>query len=84
MYINIYLFAHSLAVIFEIKHRYRCFIAEQTIGTCSGAYELTHECASTSALITRTRTSTDSLFCDKTRVPMFYFDSKTAIPIVSL
>jgi len=49
MYINIYLFAHSLAVIYEIKHRYRCFIAEQTIGTCSGAYELTHECASTSA-----------------------------------
>jgi len=43
--------------------------------TRSGAYEVKHECASTNALITRTRTSTDILFCDKTRVPMFYFDS---------
>jgi len=36
------------------------------------------------ALITFTRTSTDILFCDKTQVPMFHFDSKTARPIVSL
>jgi len=49
-----------------------------------GVYELKHECASTSALITRTGTSTDILFCDKTWVPMFYFDSKTARLIVPL
>ena len=36
------------------------------------------------SVITRTRTSTDILFCDKTPVPMFYFDSKTARPIVPL
>jgi len=35
--------------------------------------------SNTSGLITRTRTSTYILLCDKTRVPMFYFDSKTAI-----
>jgi len=29
------------------------------MGTSSGAYESKHECAITSALITRTRTSTD-------------------------
>jgi len=28
--------------------------------------------------------SLDILFCDKTRVPMFYFVSKTAKPIVPL
>ena len=50
----------------------------------SSAYELKHECPSTSALITHTRTSMDILFCDKTRVPMFYFDSKTAMSIVPL
>jgi len=37
-----------------------------------------------STLITRTQTSTDILFCDKTRVPMFYFDSKTVRPIMPL
>jgi len=42
------------------------------------------KCASTSALITHTQASTDILFCDKTRVLMFYFDSKTARPIVPL
>jgi len=36
------------------------------------------------ALITRTRTSTDILFYNKTRVSIFYFDSNTAIPIVPL
>ena len=35
----------------------------------------------TRALITRTQTSTYILFCDKTRVPMFYFDSNTTRPI---
>ena len=58
------------------------FYREYNIGTSSGAYELKHKCASTRILITRTRTSTDILFCDKTRVPMFYFDSNTARPIV--
>jgi len=33
---------------------------------------------------THTRTSTDILFCDKTRVLMFYFDSKTTRRIISL
>ena len=37
------------------------------MGTSSSAYEL----------ITLTRTSYYSLFCDKTRVQMFYFDSYT-------
>ena len=37
------------------------------------AYELNHEGASTYIL-----------FCDKTWVQMFYFDSKTARPIVPL
>jgi len=32
------------------------------MGTSLGVYELNHECASTSDLITRTRTSTDVLF----------------------
>jgi len=36
----------------------------KNIGTGSGAYELKDECARTSALITRTRTSTDILFCN--------------------
>jgi len=36
------------------------------------AYELKH------------RMNTDMLFCDKTQVLMFYFDSKTARPIVPL
>jgi len=31
-----------------------------------------------------TKFETDVLFCDKTRVSMFYFDSKTARPIVPL
>ena len=65
-----------------MKHRYPCFIAEWNLGTSSGAYELKHEYASTSALITRTQMSSDILFCDKTRVSMFYFDSNTARPIV--
>jgi len=39
------------------------------------AYELKHEGA---------RTCTDILFCDKTQVPMFYFDSKTTRPIIPL
>jgi len=30
------------------------------------------------------RTSTDILLCDKTGVPMFYFDSNMARPIVTL
>jgi len=34
--------------------------------------------------LTRTQTSTYILFCDKTWVQMFYFDSKTAKPIVPL
>ena len=34
------------------------------------------------ALITRTQTSTDILFGNKTQVLMFYFDSNTARPIV--
>ena len=42
-----------------------------------GGYEL-HEC------FYYTWTSTDILFSDKTLVPMFYFDSKTAKPIVTL
>jgi len=37
-----------------------------------------------SALITRTQMSTDILFCDKTRIPMFYFDSKTERSIMPL
>jgi len=49
-----------------------------------GVYELKHECASTSFLITRTRTNTDILFCDKTLVPMVYFDSNKARPIAPL
>ena len=36
----------------------------------SGVYELKHECATTSVLITRTRTSTDILFSNKTQVPV--------------
>ena len=54
------------------------------LGTSSGANELKQEFASKSALITRTRKSMDILFCNKMRVPMFYFDSKTARPIVPL
>jgi len=57
----------------RIKHRYEF-----------SAYALKHECASTGVLIARTRTSTDILFCDKARVPMFYFDSYTARPTVLL
>jgi len=34
------------------------------MGTSSTAYELNHECANTSVLMTRTRTSTDILFCN--------------------
>jgi len=49
-----------------------------------GAYEIKYECASTSALITRTRSSTDILFCNKTRISMFYFGSNMATPIVPL
>jgi len=37
-----------------------------------------------STLITRTRASTDILGCDKTPVPMFYYDSQTARSIVPL
>ena len=48
----------------------------------SSAYELNHECASTSDLITCTQTSKYILFYDKTRVHMFYFDSKMARTIV--
>ena len=47
-------------------------------------YELKHECASTSCLITRTRTSTDIVFCDKTRAQMFCFVSNKANPILPL
>jgi len=47
-----------------------------------GAYKLKHECASTSDLITRTQKSMDIWICDKTRIPMFYFDSKTTRPII--
>ena len=43
---------------------------------------LNYEGASTSDLITRTRTSTYILFCNKTLVQMFYFDSKIARPIM--
>jgi len=42
------------------------------MGTSSGAYELNHEC---------TRTSTHTLFRDKTRLDMFYFDSNTTVPV---
>jgi len=41
------------------------------MGTSSGAYELNHECASKSDLITRTKTSTHSLVPDKTRYICF-------------
>ena len=47
-----------------------------------GAYELNQNGASPSDSITRTRMSTYILFCDKTQVQMFYFDSKTARLIV--
>ena len=47
-----------------------------------GAYELNQNGASSSDSITRTRMSTYILFCDKTQVQMFYFDSKTARLIV--
>ena len=47
-------------------------------------YELKQGCASTSCLITRTRTSTDIVFCDKTRAQMFCFVSNTAHPILPL
>jgi len=43
------------------------------MGTSLDAYELNHECASTSDLITPTRTST--------RVQMFYLDSNTTVPL---
>ena len=48
-----------------------------------GVYELNHKCASTSDLITRTRTSTCThiLLRDKTRVQMFYLDSNTTVPL---
>jgi len=48
------------------------------------AYELKHKCTNKSGLTTCTQTSTDILFCDKTRVQMFYFDSRTARLIVPL
>ena len=35
-------------------------------------------------LITSTGTRTYALFCDKTRVPMFYLDSYVARPIVPI
>ena len=66
--------------IWEIKHLYLCFIAEYNIRTSSGPYELNINMQL--HLITRTRTSTYILFCDKSRVPMFNFDSKTTISIV--
>jgi len=46
-----------------------------------GAYEIKDGCASTSSLITRIRKSTDILFCNKTRIPVFYLESNTARPI---
>jgi len=49
-------------VIYEIKHMYPCFIAVTKYWYEFGAYELIHECVSTSDLITRTRTSTHDLF----------------------
>ena len=42
------------------------------MGTSSGAYELNHEC---------TTTSTHTLVRDKTRLHMFYFDSNTTVPV---
>ena len=47
------------------------------MGTRSSAYEFNHECASTSDLITHTRTSNYILLYDKTRVQMFYYHSYT-------
>ena len=52
--------------------------------TSTGAYELNYEGASLSDVITRTRSSTHILFCDKTQLQMFYFDSKMARQIVPL
>jgi len=52
------------------------------MNTSSGAYELNHECASTSGLITRTRTSTQWFYHRvNTRVHMFYVDSNTFVPL---
>jgi len=52
---------------------YPYFIAVKNTSTSSGAYKLNHESAS--------RTNTFILFCNKTRVQMFYFDYKTTGPI---
>ena len=49
----------------------------KNMGTRSSAYEFNHECASTSDLITHTRTSNYILLYAKTRVQMFYYDSYT-------
>ena len=51
------------------------------MGTISGAYELNQERTGTSDWITRSRTSNYILLCDKTRVPMFCFDSITTVPL---
>jgi len=52
------------------------------MGTCSGAYELNHKCASMSDLITRPRSSTHGLINRvKSWVQMFYFDSNTFVPL---
>ena len=48
--------------------------------TLSGLYRYEFVCI----WITRTQTRTDIIFCDKTRVPMFYFDSNTTRPIAPL
>ena len=45
------------------------------MGTSSGSYELNHEYASTSDLITRI------CYRVKTRVHVFYFDSNTTVPL---
>jgi len=42
------------------------------MGASSGAYELNHKCA---------RRSTYIVFCDKTRIQIFYFNSYTTIPL---
>ena len=53
------------------------------MGTSSGAYELNHECASMSDLITRTKRVPIFYYHDKPRVQMFYFDSNTIVPFQS-
>ena len=51
------------------------------MGKSPEALVLNQERTNTSDWITRSRTSNYILLCDKTRVPMFCFDSITTVPL---